>query len=265
MKIRIGIEGGRRQVLAAARKLNAPILVSANSLWNNDSKKFGGFNCYKSFDVALDSGGFVAMKKYGGYRWSVEAYAHLAKAMNPSWWAQMDFCCEPEIAATHGEIVERIKRTAQHLQACQSAAEFIGISDPMPVLQGWNPQDYCNGPIFDSGFQWPSLVGVGSVCRRNLAGKEGLLEVIAAIDSAIPREVKLHLFGVKSAALEKLQENFPGRIGSADSMAWNIQCRWDSYNSGQPCTGEMRAAAAANWYSRQQSRMNDRRQTFLKF
>ena len=27
---------------------------------------------YQKFDTALDSGGFVAMKRYGGYRWTIE-------------------------------------------------------------------------------------------------------------------------------------------------------------------------------------------------
>lgn len=264
MKIRIGIEGGRKPVLNAARELGAPILVSANSLWDDRRQRFGGFECYRDHDVALDSGGFVAMKRYGGYRWTVEAYTALAKALRPSWWAQMDFCCEPEIAASHSEIVARIGKTAKHLRACQAAAELSGIPGPMPVLQGWQPEDYCNGPIFDSN-KWPDLVGVGSVCRRAVNGSDGIMAVVSAIDSAIPKHVKLHLFGVKSAALEKLHQNFPDRIASVDSMAWNVQCRWQAYLDNTPCSGEMRAAAAAKWFKRQTSRISTEVQTRFQF
>lgn len=264
MKIRIGIEGGRRPVLNAARELGAPILVSANSLWDNKRQKFGGFESYRSHDVALDSGGFVAMKKYGGYRWTVEAYVALAKALKPSWWAQMDFCCEPEIAASHSEIVARIDRTANHLVACREAAEASGTPQPMPVLQGWNAEDYCNGPIFETG-NWPDLVGVGSVCRRAVHGKDGVLAVVAAIDSAIPKHVKLHLFGVKSSALEKLHENFPDRIASVDSMAWNQESRWDAFRTGESRTNEHRARFAASWFTRQTSRLSSQIQTQFQF
>ena len=251
-------------MLQAARDLGAPILVSANSLWDDKRQSFGGWHCYRSHDVALDSGGFVAMKKYGGYRWTVDAYVALAKALQPSWWAQMDFCCEPEIAASHAEIVARINRTAAHLRACREVADASGTPQPMPVLQGWHPEDYCNGPLFDTG-NWPDLVGVGSVCRRAVNGKAGILAVVAAIDSSIPQHVKLHLFGVKSSALEKLRENFPDRIGSVDSMAWNVEARWEAYRTKLPCSGEMRAAAASAWYSRQTSRLSTQVQPQFSF
>lgn len=77
MKIRIGVEGGRKQVLARAANIGASILVSANSLWDNERGHFRGFGAYTKYDCALDSGGFVAMKRYGGYRWTIEQYATL--------------------------------------------------------------------------------------------------------------------------------------------------------------------------------------------
>jgi len=158
MKIRVGIEGGRRPVLARAKEIGAPILVSANSLWDNEKKKFSGWQCYDSHDTALDCGGFVAMKRYGGYRWTVEQYVALAMQMRPAWWAQMDFCCEPEIASDRPTVFKRIDQTAEYLHEFQSTARRLGTGMPMPVLQGWNPSDYCQGPIYDAGFEWPELV-----------------------------------------------------------------------------------------------------------
>jgi hypothetical protein len=249
MKIRIGIEGGRKPVLAKAKELGAPILVSANSLWRDG--KFRSFNSYLSHDVALDSGGFIAMKKYGGYRWSVGEYVNLAKEMKPAWWAQMDFCCEPEIAADRAAVFKRIDQTAEHLNACHDAARKEGVKAPMPVLQGWTPEDYCSGPIYSASYQWPELVGIGSVCRRNVIGKDGILAVVGALHKAVPSFVKFHLFGVKSQALKALVEIFGNRIESIDSMAWNFGCRKDAHRLSVPCSGEMRAEYMGNWYLKQ--------------
>jgi len=201
MKIRIGIEGNRRAVLERLGEIKAPILVSANSLWRDKKKQFIGWECYKDFDVALDSGGFVAMKRYGGYRWTIDQYVDLAARMVPSFWAQMDFCCEPEIASSHEQVVNRVKDTARYLCACEQAALNTGTALPMPVLQGWQPEDYCNGPIYNRA-EWPSLVGIGSVCRRPVNGATGVIAIVEALDKAVPSYVKFHLFGVKSTALK---------------------------------------------------------------
>ena len=231
-------------------ELDAPILVSANSLWNNDRQRFGGWQCYSGFDTALDSGGFVAMMRYGGYRWSVDQYVSLAATMRPTWWAQMDFCCEPEIASNQQEVRKRIDRTVEHLHQCQDATRGT-VGMPMPVLQGWKPTDYCEGPIWDDGFKWPNLVGVGSVCRRPLRGPTGILAVIGALDGKLPESVQLHLFGVKSAALRALADRFPTRIASVDSMAWNVAARREAHNKNIPCPGSMRADHMGSWYLKQ--------------
>lgn len=253
MKIRVGIEGGRRPVLARAKEIGAPILVSANSLWDNASKRFSGWKCYAAHDTALDCGGFVAMKRYGGYRWSVEQYVALAMQMQPAWWAQMDFCCEPEIASDRATVFQRIDRTAEYLHECQATSRRLGTKMPMPVLQGWNPSDYCQGPIYDAGFEWPELVGIGSVCRRKVGGSDGIVAIVNALDSRVPRHVKFHLFGVKSAALVILMSDFSHRIASVDSMAWNVACRKEAFKTSSVCDGAMRADYMGRWYLKQQS------------
>lgn len=250
MKIRVGVEGGRKAILQRCRDLSAPILVSANSLWDNQTKRFGSFAAYDGFDCALDSGGFVAMKRYGGYRWSVAQYVDLAKRMRPQWWAQMDFCCEPEIAADSSAVFKRIDRTAEHLEFCRDAAREVGTAMPMPVLQGWKPTDYCQGPIYQWD-AWPSLVGIGSVCRRHVNGPTGILAVIDALDRAVPNHVRFHLFGIKGTAIKKLMEHFPERMESMDSMAWNMQARWDAYHAGLRRNRHTDANCLEAWYERQ--------------
>lgn len=257
MKLRVGIPGGIRLLLAKARALNAPILVSANSLWRDNKKKFSGWKCYTGFDVALDSGGFVAMKRYGRYRWSVSQYVALAKTMQPAWWAQMDFCCEPEIASDRTTVSRRISMTAQHLQECQRVADGEGVCRPLPVLQGWCPEDYCRGPIYESDYHWPDMVGIGSVCRRQVNGKDGVMAVVEALDRVVPPHVRFHLFGVKGTAVAKLVEHFPNRIGSTDSMAWDLQARWLAYNAKASCSSAHRASVMEHWYTRHTAIIDD--------
>lgn len=248
--IRIGIEGKRLPILNRIRSLALPVLVSANSIWNDDKQQFGlVWRNYAGLDVALDSGGFVAMKRYGRYRFSPEQYAALARDMQPTWWAQMDFCCEPEVASNRAEVTKRINRTAEHLRLCRTQAVAFGISEPLIVLQGWKPEDYVSGPAWDGGFEWPNLVGVGSVCRRHLHGDNGLLKVIGVLDRKLPPHVRLHLFGVKGIALRYLASH--PRFASMDSMAWNMEARHNARRAGVPASNEFRAANIEPWLNRQ--------------
>lgn len=261
MKVRIGMEGGRSHCINRARELGAPVLVSANSLWDQKRQRFSGWQCYAGLDLALDSGGFVAMARYGGYRWRVDQYVDLARAMAPSWWAQMDFCCEPEVVKAGG-VAKRIDATVDHLLACQGEARRAGVKMPMPVLQGWHPADYCSGPIY-GWREWPELVGIGSVCRRNVYGADGILAVLEALDRRVPPGVRFHLFGVKSAVLALLLERFPERVASVDSMAWSVAYHWDCRHARTSKNGADRAERMAQWYGRQMDALRPKPQLTL--
>ncbi len=202
--------------------------------------------------VALDSAGFVAMQLYGGYRWTPRAYAGLAAELDPLWWASMDFCCEPEItAADAGAIAARQWMTTWHLTLCRHAAREVGAKMPMPVIQGWHRDDYVeHAKEIDRalGGDWPDLVGVGSVYRRSLKGEAGVLAIVDRLDSVLPDHVGLHLFGVKSTALEYLA-SCP-RVASVDSMAWDAAYR----RRGNAGGVHERAEFMRDWFHRQQKR-----------
>lgn len=245
MLVRVGLPYGYGAMVRAAAQLGAPVLVSAGSCWRAPGGKnaagFGpvplAFRC--GLDAALDSAGFTAMM-LGGYRWSVSEYVAFAARCSPMWWAQMDMCCEPEIAADRAEISNRIGATSRLLAECRAMARDIGCKDPTAVLQGRAPDDYLRSA--DMGGVDPELLcGVGSVCRRPMSGPEGLVAVANRLERAGFR--RLHMFGVKSASLAYL----PSCVESVDSMAWDMAARLDRSGRGI----EHRIAHMSAWYAEQ--------------
>lgn len=249
MLIRVGIPVSFARFSAVARDLGAPILVSANAFWNGS--KFGLPNgwVYGPDDVALDSAGFVAMARYWGYRWRLDDYVDFAGRINPTWWAAPDYCCEPEISRDPIEIQSRIARTAFKLDWARQVANDRGVAPPMPVLQGWFPDDYlrCADLIADL----PDLIGIGSVCRRSLGGNSGILRVISRITAALPNRIKFHLFGVKGKAISALSGH--PRIHSVDSMAWDFAARRNKEKDGENFNLSYREKHLRQWYSNQRA------------
>ncbi len=252
MMVRIGIPASFRRFSAVAVEMEAPMLVSANAL----RRRGRGFSrprldMFSGGDVALDSAGFVAMVRYKGYPWTVADYVELAAAYPWAWWAQMDFCCEPQVASDRAEVRRRQDLTAEHLRLCREAASMRGIVAPMPVIQGWQPDDYRRS--VDLLSEMAPLLGVGSVCRRPIDGKTGLIQVIKAIDGALPRGVRLHLFGVKGTAIEHLTGH--PRIASVDSMAWDYAARREKKDAS--CSLPYRIGHMRRWYSNQRRPRRD--------
>ena len=165
----------------------------------------------------------------------------------------MDFCCEPEIASNRSEVESRIERTISGLIECKAtASRQLGIAEPMPVLQGYEPGDYVDGPFFAADI--PPLVGVGSVCRRHLNGENGLMAVFDRINSALPKHVTVHLFGVKGNALKVLANEFSNRKITSDSMAYQYAARWEAVKSGKPKDSAMLQRHAKQWLANNEIR-----------
>jgi len=234
LQVRIGIPVTGGRLVAAAKERGFPVLFSANAFARTYSKgheREGDFRSFRrpdpqqlaGLDVALDSAGFVAAVRYGEYRWSVSDYLDLVESGEWTWWASMDLCCEPAIAADRPLRLLRIAGTARKLAECRDEAARRGAPAPMPVLQGWSAAEYALCADWLPLTEWPALVGIGSVCRRALHGPDGLLSILDSVDRILPPHVRLHLFGVKSAALSLLA-NHP-RVASVDSMAWDFQAR----------------------------------------
>jgi hypothetical protein len=236
--------------------MGVPALVSANALAVYDAerefKRWRTAPDLDGLDVALDSAGFVAWAHYGGFPWTVEAYVRLASSRPWAWWAQMDACCEPEVAKSRDAVRFRQSETVRLLAECRRAARNAGLSAPLPVLQGWRASDYVWHAEMVT-LDGAELVGVGSMCRRGVHGPDGLVAVVDALDAVLPKGVGLHLFGVKSDGLEALACH--PRVVSVDSMAWDVEARRVG-REGDGCTMDVRCAAMERWHARQVSRMS---------
>ena len=257
MKVRIGLPKTSGALPGACERLGAPALISASALWVKKGKRFRAPSyAICDLDCALDSAGFVAMTHYGGYPWTVEQYVELAGQYSWAWWAQMDFCCEPSLAKDKYAVDARIWASAYNLAYCRKVAHTwkdagaFWLQDPMPVLQGWKPKDYINcARLYNNVLEgrWPDLVGIGSVCRRSLYGEDGLLSIVDTLSEELPPHVGFHLFGVKGAAIPKLND----RVVSVDSAAWQYRARMDALHNKKPCTIALKSAVMKDWYEKQ--------------
>lgn len=237
--------------------MDQPALLSAGSLWDKRRRCFRKpGDAIQMLDCALDSSGYVRMKA-GGYPWEVSEYVNLAASHEWAWWAQMDLPCEPELASDRQRVRGRQFVSAHLLAGCLAQARIwrdqgcFWLTDPVPVLQGWHPEDYqvC-AEKYDEVLRgrWPELVAVGSMCRRHLRGPDSLGAVLQALE-VLPKHVRLHLFGVKGSALAQLRDN--PRIASVDSQAWDFAARQRARKEGRPCSNDLKVAELKCWLARQ--------------
>ena len=288
MIVRLGVPKVSGHLLLAAQRLQAPLLLSAGSMWDKRAGVLrhphsGVFDAPDDgyADVALDSAGFVAWRKHGGYPWPLHEYVEIGTSYPWAWWAAPDACCEPEIASDREQVEYRIRWTAgslkgalhavdQHREASIAARVSLGldatpnytIKDPMPVLQGWRPEDYylsarwTETVLHEAGRHWPRLVGVGSVCRRQVHGPAGLLAILDVLHEILPPHVQLHGFGLKTTAIPLLR-SYGTRIASVDSQAWDMAARHEAHQAKVSCTNALRERHMTMWWQRQQARLRE--------
>lgn len=172
-----------------------------------------------------DSGGFVASRTWGDYRYSLEQYVNWLLSWRPSWAATMDYCCEPELA-----VVTRERQACTTENARQAWEYFQHLPFAwVPTIQGWLPEDYRRHayemkPLirdmqasYANNPDW--RVGVGTLCRRNDATM--VQAILTAIREVLPG-IPLHLWGIKLDALRSIDL---AQVVSTDSAAWHGQFR----------------------------------------
>ncbi|WP_313806630.1 hypothetical protein [Sphingobium sp.] len=268
MEIIVGLPHlNKGPILDRVVALRQPALISANCLSRYSvSKGWRDWTGWRTGQLAnarplaslhLDSAGFVATARYGAFPWSIAHYVALAAAFPFRWWASADYCVEQEIAADRAQVLERLSRTIAANFECRRRADDHGIlSTMMPVIQGRRPCDYerCLDALWGLIERAP-LIGVGSMCRREVAGPEGLIAVVEHLDRILPRSIRLHLFGVKGPAIPYLLP-FGKRIRSIDSQAYGTSARREALSRGISKTDRFVADHLETWLGRQVGRLS---------
>src|SRR3546814_6331248 len=93
------------------------------------------------------------------------------------------------------------------------------------------------------------------MCRRPVHGADGLIAVVDRRDQVLPRQTRLHLFGVKGAAIPYLTA-FAHRIASIDSQAYGVSARIAARRCGQAKTDRLVADHMTQWLLRQHARLD---------
>jgi hypothetical protein len=136
-----------------------------------------------------------------------------------------DYMCEPWIIARSGlTLAEHQRLTIERYD--ELAAHDLPVP-VMPVLQGYDPDDYVRHiDVYGDRLKPGMRVGVGSVCKRN-GSPQDVAHVLARIAQERP-DLRLHGFGVKLAALK--DATVRSLLYSADSMAWSLAARRQGRN-----------------------------------
>ncbi len=286
LTLRVGVPHFSGTLPAHCSEEDIPVMVSAGAFWRPAKGSFaepGEFGwTTDACNVALDSAGFVAMRQWsqrgrqsgmgGVYAWSLEQYLQLVCDVWPRWYSAPDACVEPEIAPDAAAVRERCDLTIELLEQCllmawhYSSRMDAQFRPPVPVLQGWRESDYrtslqrtlevwdtcTDGTRFERS---PTLIGIGSVCRRQLHHPEhGLYRILDAVAKDLPAGTKLHLFGVKGAAVETIRAHYP-MVASVDSMAWDFGARVAARKQGVSNSMAHRLGHLERWHSAHEARI----------
>jgi hypothetical protein len=166
----------------------------------------------------------MTIQKYGGYPHPPREYADqiLRWRNNGNLLAAVtqDYMCEPAMLQITGlSVTDHQRLTVERYDELLRCETGVYI---MPVLQGYEPQDYVNHiRMYGERLEHGMWVGVGSVCKRN-GSPARILDVLVAIKSE-RYDLRLHGFGLKTTALA--QGTIRALLESADSMAWSYAAR----------------------------------------
>lgn len=196
-----------------------PVLLPASS-WARKGLKKPALPAHITARAA-DSGGFIASRIWGEYRYSLAEYVNWLGLWGPQWAACMDYCCEAEL-----EVVTRSRQEKTTRNAWAAWDEYKRVSWAwVPTIQGLHVADYRQHalelkPLIEEMQAYygdnPSWrVGIGTLCRRLDAQEiNAVVQEVLAVLPGVP----LHLWGVKLASLRTLNTQ---NVVSSDSAAWH--------------------------------------------
>lgn len=219
----------------------------------------------------MDSGAFSQVTKYGDFIMSPEEYVRIAVRFQDcgdlACIVTQDYMCEPDVIkmlqGMGKEASVRIhqRKTVERYIQIMDEAEKQGLKVPvMPVLQGWEVEDYVDhlklytlmlsdlkyqrcGSLWHNPFlnkpswhpykgtllnadQW---IGIGSTCKRN-KNPEVVSRILDQLYGSMGafgfKKSRIHLFGYKTTGLKS--DRIKDRIYSADSFAYDFTDRLTS-------------------------------------
>lgn len=162
----------------------------------------------------MDSGAFTYLKNDGKFPFTYGKYLKIVAKFKPTYWANMDWCCEPTVLKSTGlSVLQHIGNTVEN---GRQLIDFDRDSFVM-VLQGWTPRDYatCIDYCKDQGLITHTM-GIGTICGRT--DPKDVFEILKTIKFNLPDRVRIHCFGF-SINLLKYKELFD-KIDSIDTYAW---------------------------------------------
>jgi len=181
----------------------------------------------------LDSGGFTELTMFNEWRTTPSEYVDSLQRIVSDigglvWASPQDWMCEPHMIKNTGKSINE----HQHL-TCQNFCEIQQLNPParvIPVLQGWNPDDYITHfdmyKTYGINLVEYETVGMGSFCRR--ASVAGVKELVQELSG---RGVKMHGFGLKKDGISLFGEH----LQSSDSMAWSMTGRIAGWRNEYLC------------------------------
>lgn len=288
--MRVGIPHSGGRLAAHAFNEDFKAMVSASAFWDRQKRVFRMPEAtdLSEIDFALDSAGFTAILQFqrhgkqegmaGIFPWTCGQYLELANLSGCSWYSQADLCTEQGVANDAEAIDYRIRATATLLEgmlqtlyawqnelakSCNSTVVANMLRPPVPVLQGRTISDYLFSldllnQVWSRWEGWlapPALIGIGSMCRRDLHdGEQGLIAILENLQKNFPKESRAHVFGAKNLALDHLPNL--GFVASSDSMAWDFGSRVKAHKLKVSNTMERRTREMSDWMSAAMKRVN---------
>jgi len=168
-----------------------------------------------------DSGGFVASRIWGEYRYTLAQYVGWLTSWQPQWAATMDYCCERELSLVTRERQEKTTQNAWQAWRAYRSASWAWV----PTVQGFAPDEYRRhahelAPLlcemqaqYRDNPHW--RVGIGTLCRRDdVVMVQRIVDAVRAVLPGIP----LHLWGIKLDALRSIDL---AQVISTDSAVWH--------------------------------------------
>jgi len=213
--------------IKTVERLNYPyVLVNFMTKTNTPPK------CAKVLFV--DSGGFGTIYAHGRYKKTDLQYLAYVKKHKPRYFALRDYCCEPEVLRKWNRTVrQHIHMTLDHHLRLLDLVEKISVeSQPVPVLQGWELDDYlyCLDLFREHGLINGrfDLLGLGTICRK--VNLKSCKSILLRLREEIPSKIKLHGFGVKLSFLKDLA--VWNALYSVDTVAYDFISRWKVLRGG---------------------------------